>query len=543
MPMLEFRELVISIRSLGILLIRTGVLVCAILVTGAGVVYSSPASGDLEAEALSEERVANGYLLLRTAMSGAFTSLDGTVATYKVPLWLLHPEDPAQCNGVGVLEPLHTDVLLTYLGFSSYATQGLSELTFDIAEWFGQSIYVNPVHGGHAYAAVVWSPANLNPGVLQGIPVDSSYHIDKPFEARAVILRDTSRILRHPGKYLEAADEAVGGGIKKPKKPSKPCTADHVLGVGMSQTAAVLRSFYFNGLNANSHPDFPAGLVLDGSIQAGLSAPTCRNPQGGNYSCPSATPASQGPVVTLNTELDVATGGFQLRGDGGTYRNYEIAGDTHFPLFHVDCREYLKSFGVPDEDLAFWITRQNNSDSRPINRAMIANLTAQVRDGVPLPPSSLIEGQVGGPFGLFIPALGDDFNASGGIRPVGVRTSLPGGDVGAPLGVSRGVGCNNPSPLTDPHACPMFEQDPFGVLFLCGASYPFTELGDEFQGLGQMSPCSRYYATHQAYTDSVEAAADYAVAQRWMLSTDVPRVLADAEANATLNYPGCVPSP
>ena len=530
----------IASRRSGLHLVPRSLLGAAILLAGIAVVNASPTSTDLSVDSLGEERVADGYLLLRAAMSGSFTAMDGTTATYKVPLWLFHPEDHDRCNDTAVLEPLHTDGLLTYLGFSSYATQGLSELTFDIGEWFGQSLYVSPVHGGHVYAAVVWSRTSLAPGVLQGIAVDGSYHIDKPFEARAAIISDASRVLRRPGKYFESRDRAADGSSKKPRKP---CPTGHVLGVGMSQTASVLRSFYFNELNSDDHPDFPSRQVFDGSIQAGLSDPVCRDPQGALYECISSTPAGQGPVVTLNTELDVAAGGFLLRGDGVTYRTYEIAGATHFPLFHVDCREYLELLGVPDEELAFWTTRQNDLDARPIYRAMIANLTDLVRDGAALPPSNLIEGEIGGPFGLFIPSPGDDFNASGGIRPIGLRTSLPDGDVGGPLGLFRGVGCNNASPLTDPLACPMFEQDPFGVLFLCGASYPFSELDGELQALGVTSPCSRYYPTHQAYTDAVRAAADHAVARRWILSADVPRILADAETAAAVDSSRCVPLP
>jgi Alpha/beta hydrolase domain len=135
-----------------------------------------------------------------------------------------------------------------------------------------------------------------------------------------------------------------------------------------------------------------------------------------------------------------------------------------------------------------------------------------------------------------------DLNADGGVRLPHVRTK----DFGGPLGLYRGLECNNPKPLTDALACPLvpaaYLDNPDLQLLLLGGSFvPYTALGAELSAAGMQNPCDRY-RSHDAYVSAVKRAAKYAVDQRWVLSDEVDPMVAAAEESAA-QYPGCAPAP
>jgi Alpha/beta hydrolase domain len=249
------------------------------------------------------------------------------------------------------------------------------------------------------------------------------------------ILRDLSDFLRRP------ADLFVG-----PVAP--PCAARHVIAFGGSQTAMLLRQFYFAGLNTAlaSASSFDDGRVFEGSLQF-VPGGRCRSLTDDSpwfsYSfahCEGDTPEAQGKVITINAETDVQMiNGWSARpggeGDGGVghYRVYEVAGASHIPTLFIP----LKLVGLREEEAA----EQNYAEMAPVLRAMADHLREWIEGGSAPPPSVFLKGRIarlatplfstaswGSDNALaFVTKLGEDGNALGGVRLSHVRTTLPSG--------------------------------------------------------------------------------------------------------------------
>jgi hypothetical protein len=134
---------------------------------------------------------------------------------------------------------------------------------------------------------------------------------------------------------------------------------------------------------------------------------------------------------------------------------------------------------------------------------------------------------------VFLPKRGDDGNALKGVRLPHVRSKLQGNNhVGGPLGFYRGVECGNDGTADGYILDCQLSGDPSGYNMIGGSFIPYTS--------DQDNACDVFYPTDDAYLESVEDAAAYAVTERWILQEDVASIVAGAIVAATL-YPGCVP--
>ena len=528
--------------------------VCALFMP----VPSASAAGTdaLKLDILSSQRLAqHHYVFVRGAMSGDLTRADGSTGTFKVPVWLVYPRNASRCNGFGVVEPVHTVGGLAFLGELSDAGEGAQPFVDFATVADGASLFGRE-HGGYVWAGVVWSQGfldSLKGTEFQGIAIDDSYHIENNVTDRYLVLQAASLIERDPAASFRSA-----------ARIRLPCAAKKVIAGGQSQTGLVLRSFYFNKQNTNLASDsrFRDGFVFDGSIQTGILENDCRDLAGDFYVCSGPTPADEGKVITVNSEHDVQStvldpdlgviSGLLVRGRGPNWRIYEIAGVSHIPTWSTDFKAFgIKPASMPD---------QNYADSRPVYRAMVEHLRKWIKKGGEPPPNALLEGTVMNlqfreDFDMlpwFMPSAfgppsfdlsGDyDLNADGGVRLPHLRTK----DFGGPLGLYRGLECNNPRPLTDALACPLvpaaYLDNPELQLLLLGGSFvPYTALSAELSAAGLQNPCDRY-TSHRAYVSAVRRAAKYAVGQRWVLPDEVDPMVSAAEEKAA-QYPGCAPTP
>jgi hypothetical protein len=178
---------------------------------------------------------------------------------------------------------------------------------------------------------------------------------------------------------------------------------------------------------------------------------------------------------------------------------------------------------------------------------MAVRLRGWLEAGSTPPPSVFINGKVGrldapffssGSWGsdarlAFVTTLGEDGNALGGVRLTHVRTALANGlRVGGPLGLYRGTECaNEPSDGTYILNCALSGDD--NIYNMAGGTFtPYAQVDTRI--------CSGFYPTHQAYTAAVTQAAQRAVAERWILASEVDSIIAAAEQKA-IEHPGCVP--
>jgi hypothetical protein len=330
-----------------------------------------------------------------------------------------------------------------------------------------------------------------------------------------------------------------------------PCAAHDVVAFGGSQTAMLLRQFYFAGLNTAlaSAFSFDGGKVFEGSLQF-LPGGRCRALSDDrpwfSYSfahCEGATPEGQGKVIVINAETDLQiAGGWKARPDGGAahYRVYEIAGAPHIPTPFIP----LKLVGLREEQAA----EQNYVEMAPVLRAMAEHLRGWIEAGSAPPPSVFLKGRVarlaaplfstaswGSDTPLaFVTKLGEDGNVFGGVRLPHVRTTLPSGiRVGGPLGLYRGTECGtDPTESTYISSCGL--SGDVNIYNMAGGTFtPYPE--------ADMQLCSVFYPTRRSYTNAITEAAEHAVAERWILPEEVDSIVATAEQKA-VEYPGCVPS-
>jgi hypothetical protein len=497
--------------------------------TGAG----GQTTSGLKVQASSVQLLPSGYLHVEGVMSGNVIRDDGSQAEYRVPVTLVYPEHAARCGG---------DALVDVINSVFYET-------FDFAGTEQDPFFPSLIPGarllmgddflqsrGYVYAHAQWNKLVIERQREAGTLPDQTLTIDRGTDGY-VILRDLSDFLRRPTQLF------VG-----PVAP--PCAAHDVVAFGGSQTAMLLRQFYFAGMNTAlaSASTFDDGKVFEGSLQF-LPGGRCRALSDErpwfSYSfahCGGATPEAQGKVIVINAETDLQiAGGWKTRPDGGAahYRVYEIAGAPHVPTPFIP----LKLVGLREEEAA----EQNYVEMAPVLRAMAEHLRGWIEAGSAPPPSVFLKGRVarlaaplfsaaswGSDTPLaFVTKLGEDGNVLGGVRLPHVRTTLPNGvQVGGPLGLYRGTECDtDPTESTYISSCGL--SGDVNIYNMAGGTFtPYPE--------ADMQLCSVFYPTRRSYTNAITEAAEHAVAERWILPEDVDSIVAKAEQNA-VEYPGCVP--
>jgi Alpha/beta hydrolase domain len=218
---------------------------------------------------------------------------------------------------------------------------------------------------------------------------------------------------------------------------------------------------------------------------------------------------------------------------------YELAATAHIPTPLLP----LEPVGLRPSTQA----GQNYANSFPVFRATMEHLRAWLDRGERPPDSVVVRGEVARVEGalfdgvswgsdnplVFVPRVGDDGNALGGVRLPHVRTELRGHRlVGAPLGVYRGTHCN-----TDPT-----ERSFILDCQLSGNTSIYNMAGGTFTPYPDFDPgrCADFYPTHRSYTEAVAAAAEHAAAAGWILPVEVDAIVAAAEQKGA-EWPGCVP--
>jgi hypothetical protein len=491
-------------------------------------------ASDLVVEVVSQQALGSGYIQVEAYMRGTITRLDGSQGTYKVPTTLVYPTNANECAGMGLIDVVNS---VFYETFPFPGTDPNNSFLVPVARVLLGDDYIK--QRGYVYALAQWNKLVIERQRVGGTLPDNSLHIDEG-EDGYYVLRDLSGFLRMPSAAF--VDPA-------PTPAPTPCAVDDVMAWGYSQTGMLLRHFYFAGLNTAlvNTAAFDGGQVFEGAIH-GVPGSHCRRLDNDNpwfaYSfmgCGGVTPSNQGKVITINTETDVQiVEGWKARpadegAANGHYRVYELAGTSHLPT-------PVFPLSRPADRI------QNYADTSPVLRAMTQHLQNWIEGNDAPPPNAVLQGHTGqlaaplfsnaawGSDGTQVRGmkLGEDGNVQQGVRLPHVRTVLPGKqEIGAPLGVYRGTECNNdPVPSDFILGCvPSGDESIYNVAG--GMFKPYTEING-----GAL--CSSFYESYESYTKAVQASAEYAVANGWVLAEELESLVDAAEQKAG-EYPGCVP--
>ena len=526
-----------SRRSRFTAVLSVSIVTASLLGLGPVVGAQGQETSDVQVEASSVQSLGSGYLQVDGVMSGNVIRDDGSPAQYRVPVTLVYPENTAQCDGDALVDVINS------VFYETFAFAGTQQDPFFPSLLPGARLLLGDdflESRGYVYAHAQWNKLVIERQRQAGTLPDPTLAIDRGTDGY-FILRDLSDFLRRPAELF------VGS-------VAPPCAVQDVVAFGGSQTGMLLRQFYFAGLNTAlaSASSFDDGNVFEGSLQF-VPGGRCRSLTDDSpwfsYSfarCGGETPEAQGKVITINAETDVQmVNGWRARpggeGNGGIdhYRLYEIGGASHIPTSFIP----LKLVGLREEEAA----EQNYAQMAPVIRAMVEHLREWIEAGSAPPPSVFLKGRVarlaaplfsaaswGGDTRLaFVTTLGEDGNALGGVRLPHVRTTLPSGvRVRGPLGLYRGTECgNDPTDSTYILSCGL--SGDVNIYNMAGGTFtPYPQV--------DVRLCNGFYPTHQSYTDAITEAAEYAVAQRWILPEEADSIVAGAEQKA-LEFPGCVP--
>jgi len=394
-----------------------------------------------------------GYREVHATMEGVAPG-----GAYSVPVVLAFPKAAADHNGFAVVDVINTSTI----GKEQFVLGGRplplarSHMSEDFL--FGK---------GNAYVAVMWDK--------KAVEVFGNGMIATPADGYTV-LRDAATLARDPASHLPA-----DAGTAPP--------SGKIIAYGYSQTASLLRGWYFD--HRNTEGGTP---VFDGALVAGAGAWCIDLATSGWKPCPGVL-ADGGKVIVLLPETDVEWGGYLERGDHPDYRVIEIAGVSHIPASAADFRTH----GMPE---------QNPVGFEPVFRAALVNLQDWLNGRAP--PRSIAIELSDAALRYFddtpvrSAARDADGNAKGGVRLPHMPTVLDGGTTaGAPLGQYTGFAWNY--------------QKSNRYFTISGTFTPFPN--DKLRAL---------YPTHDAYVSAVSLAAKDLVAKRHILQEDADAYVENA---------------
>jgi len=462
---------------------------------------------------------------------------NATGGPYKVPLRLVYPTGASPVLNRTVIE-VWNNSLVEQFGVVGTTIIDYAYLVLDVQRL---------VEGlGYSYVEHEWNKGLVDQQVATGI---SNFHAAQTFGALAFPFDPTWRISAGTDSYDIMADVSAFSrnpaafasfGILPPPPPSGKC-----FGFGGSQPATLLRQYAMTLRNSTLGAALPNGLVYEGILAAlcGSQVRVMDNVAPAFYTAgrvDGATPSSEGVFINLSSESDL----FLLQAIGARanptpahYAFYEIAGVSHIS----------GNFGN------FVRPVENTTVSAPFFKAMLENLRAKVDGAIGLPASQALEGSaatrtvpvfpgvapltgipfsVGSTVNTFIGVpSSDDGNFLGGIRPPHVQTRLNNGTcVGGPLGTYRGVLCLG---LSYPdNTLPNAVQLTPSPLILLEGTEPYLMLHGFFSAWDPSLIACRYKDACD-YVTFVEAGANYALANRWILPADRDAYVAEAATFTT----------
>lgn len=285
----------------------------------------------------------------------------------------------------------------------------------------------------------------------------------------------------------------VGALLRDPADPANPLAdygVDYIIGTGYSQSADYLTTFS-NEFHEHALA-WDGRHAFDGYLHTGGSGAARRinsaDPEE-LYTDERRFNRVQAPLIRVQSESEVAIflypSSESRQPDSDVFRVYEIAGGSH-----ADEEELLNTGEVIARDLGLPVLPDCEAPLSPVHispvhRSSLHNLSRWIRDGVPPPPSQLIE--LAGLRDVIRDELG---NALGGVR-------LP--PLEAPYG-------NYTPGNVGPPPCP-----------LAGSFFAFDE-----------ATLDALYPTHGRYVRQVKRAARRAVKKGYLLPADAARYVIEA---------------
>lgn len=415
------------------------------------------------------------YTWVTAAMEGTVEREDGTTGHYRVPVSLTYPDrDP---NGFGFVDVVNSADYHVYL--DDAAPMGKRKIYYTADVIF--SDYLR--REGFVYMSVQWARM-----VTEELGAD--YGVVEDGRDGYEIVKDAARFLRSP--------QRLEGDLA-----SRPQRVDHVVAFGYSQTGSLLLemarsgqirgqdgAWIFDGVLAGGHCGWCVVLNNDATPRPG-PGPTIPLFYVGDY-CDGPLP-QEGRFIAIETETDLdADQSYRIRHDSPTFRQYELAGVSHIP---TDLNG-LETIGAK---------RQNPVSFRPVYKATLRNLVEWIETGKEPPASRYIEGDIDGEREFHF-ARDADGHVKGGLRLPHMPATLPNGEqVGAPLGVYRGLDSD-------------YKDHPNYYAWIGGSFEPFS--AEELKAR---------YPSPDAYVDLVEKVAGALLADRFILEEDYDAYIQSAE--------------
>lgn len=388
----------------------------AVLVLLCGLALAKPAAAFPAAPTVSAvtwERVRLGgrpYYEVTATLNG--TGIAGT-DPYNVPVELLYPVHPGDCNGTGVVDLLNNSAMLL-LASEGVAQAPLASARARLTEAF-------LAREGYFYVSVQWERTRGGTNVI-GL-------FNQLFGTRHVIPTDADQF----AIILDAATlvKAPPAGL-----PGAPCAVGKAAVYGMSASTTPINLLKQPAL---SGPTFASafaarydGILLD-SITSSFSP------------FPISKTGVKTIAVSSETDVQLFRNDLNVRGENAEFRAYEVAGVTHVSRDQHDLEAIAPWLPAPPSPPL----RQNLATHSPLLRAMMEHLRRWMADGTPPPPSVHLDGSNYSLLplsctGLPIPGIANlprdaEGNALGGVRLPFLRTQVDGKAVGSPLGRYNGV--------------------------------------------------------------------------------------------------------
>lgn len=321
-------------------------------------------------------------------------TLNGTGTTrpdpYNVPVTLLYPVDPRDCNGTGIVDLLNNTAMILL------ASEGVTQAPLASARARLTEKFL--AKRGYFYVSVQWErtrgPTNVIGlfnqlfGTNHAIPTDAD---------QFAIVLDAGSLVKRPPAGL----------------PGSPCAVRKAAVYGMSASIVPI--------NALKQPAL-SGPVFSGAFAALFDGVILDSITSGFVPDPISKTGVKTIAVSAETDIQLFQNDVNVRGENPEYRSYEVAGVTHVSRdqHNLDAiARLLPSIPTPP-------IRQNLATHSAFFRAVMEHLRRWMTDGTPPPPSVALEGSSYSKLpldcvGLPIPGIANiprdpDGNALGGIR-------------------------------------------------------------------------------------------------------------------------------